>query len=176
MKELNQEQHIQLLQFMSLMQTCKTEEELQALKDQYYNIPRYEFLQEYISEKNDKQSFSSYKTSIIYDMDKYQRDYKFVYGENYPAYKKESIPNNKADYTVLNLLNEISECDDIETYQKLLEKNRFPKVKIEALSHEFTGIYFSNENELPANIIVNSPESNYNARKQLVEADRKSVV
>ena len=33
MKELNQEQHIQLLQFMSLMQTCKTEEELQALKE-----------------------------------------------------------------------------------------------------------------------------------------------
>lgn len=170
MKELNQEQHIQLLQFMSLMQTCKTEEELQALKDQYYNIPRYEFLQDYISKKSENQSLSSYKTSLIYDMDKYQRDYKFVYGENYPAYKKESIPNNKADYTVLNLLNEISECDDIETYQKLLEKNRFPKVKIEALSHEFTGIYFSNENELPANIIVNSPESNYNARKQLVEA------
>ena len=171
MKELNQEQHIQLLQFMSLMQTCKTEEELQALKEQYFNIPRYEFLQDYISEKSENQSLSSYKTSLIYDMDKYQRDYKFVYGENFPAYKKETMPNNKADYTVIHLLNEISECDDIEAYQKLMEeKNRFSKVKIEALSHEFTGIYFSNENELPTNIILNSPEPNFNTRKQLVEA------
>lgn len=171
MKELNQEQHIQLLQFMSLMQTCKTEEELQALKEQYFNIPRYEFLQDYISEKSENQSLSSYKTSLIYEMDKYQHDYKFVYGENFPAYKKETMPNNKADYTVIHLLNEISECDDIEAYQKLMEeKNRFPRVKIEALSHEFTGIYFSNENELPTNIILNSPESNFNARRQLVEA------
>ncbi|MDY4525196.1 MAG: hypothetical protein SPG48_06265 [Treponema sp.] len=171
MKELNQEQHIQLLQFMSLMQTCKTEEELQALKEQYFNIPRYEFLQDYISEKSENQSLSSYKTSLIYEMDKYQHDYKIVYGENFPAYKKETMPNNKADYTVIHLLNEISECDDIEAYQKLMEeKNRFPRVKIEALSHEFTGIYFSNENELPTNIILNSPESNFNARRQLVEA------
>ena len=171
MKELNQEQHIQLLQFMSLMQTCKTEEELQALKEQYFNIPRYEFLQDYISEKNENQSLSSYRTSLIYDIDKYQRDYKFVYGENFPAYKKGTIPNKKSDYTVIHLLNEISECDDIEAYQKLMEeKNRFSKVKIEALSHEFTGIYFSNENELPTNIILNSPESNFNTRKQLVEA------
>lgn len=171
MKELNQEQHIQLLQFMSLMQTCKTEEELQALKEQYFNIPRYEFLQDYISEKNENQSLSSYRTSLIYDIDKYQRDYKFVYGENFPAYKKGTIPNKKADYTVIHLLNEISECFDIEAYQKLMEeKNRFSKVKIEALSHEFTGIYFSNENELPTNIILNSPESNFNTRKQLVEA------
>lgn len=171
MKELNQEQHIQLLQFMSLMQTCKTEEELQALKEQYFNIPRYEFLQDYISEKSENQSLSSYKTSLIYEMDKYQHDYKIVYGENFPAYKKETMPNNKADYTVIHLLNEISECDDIEAYQKLMEeKNRFYRVKIEALSHEFTGIFFSNENELPANIILNSPESNFNARRQLVEA------
>ena len=85
MKELNQEQHIQLLQFMSLMQTCKTEEELQALKEQYFNIPRYEFLQDYISEKSENQSLSSYKTSLIYEMDKYQHDYKIVYGENFPA-------------------------------------------------------------------------------------------
>lgn len=171
MKELNQEQHIQLLQFMSLMQTCKTEEELQALKEQYFNIPRYEFLQDYISEKSENQSLSSYKTSLIYEMDKYQHDYKIVYGENFPAYKKETMPNNKADYTVIHLLNEISECDDIEAYQKLMEeKNRFYRVKIEALSHEFTGIYFSNENELPTNIILNSPESNFNARRQLVEA------
>ena len=171
MKELNQEQHIQLLQFMSLMQTCKTEEELQALKEQYFNIPRYEFLQDYISEKSENQSLSSYKTSLIYEMDKYQHDYKIVYGENFPAYKKETMPNNKADYTVIHLLNEISECDDIEAYQKPMEeKNRFPRVKIEALSHEFTGIYFSNENELPTNIILNSPESNFNARRQLVEA------
>lgn len=171
MKELNQEQHIQLLQFMSLMQTCKTEEELQALKEQYFNIPRYEFLQDYISEKSENQSLSSYKTSLIYEMDKYQHDYKIVYGKNFPAYKKETMPNNKADYTVIHLLNEISECDDIEAYQKLMEeKNRFYRVKIEALSHEFTGIYFSNENELPTNIILNSPESNFNARRQLVEA------
>lgn len=169
MKGLDQEQHIQLLQFMSLMQTCKTEEELQELKEQYYNIPRYEFLQEYISEKKEKESFSSYKTNLIYDMDKYQRDYKFVYGENFLIYRKESMPNNKTDYTVLNLLNEISECDDIEVYQKLLkEKNSFPKVKIEALSSDFTGIYFSNS--LPDNMILNSPESNFNTRKQLVEA------
>lgn len=171
MKELNQEQHIQLLQFMSLMQTCKTEEELQALKEQYFNIPRYEFLQDYISEKSENQSLSSYKTSLIYEMDKYQHDYKIVYGENFPAYKKETMPNNKADYTVIHLLNEISECDDIEAYRKLMEeKNRFYRVKIEALSHEFTGIYFSNENELPTNIILNSSESNFNARRQLVEA------
>lgn len=169
MKELNQEQHIQLLQFMSLMQTCKTEAELEKLKEQYFNIPRYEFLQEYISEKNEKQSFSSYKTSLIYDMDKYQQDYKFVYGENFPAYKKESMPNNKVDYTVLNFLNEISECDDILAYHKLLnEKNKFPKVKIENLSSDFTGIFFSNG--LPVSMILNSPESNFNARKQLVES------
>lgn len=169
MKELNQEQHIQLLQFMSLMQTCKTEAELEKLKEQYFNIPRYEFLQEYISGKNEKQSFSSYKTSLIYDMDKYQQDYKFVYGENFPAYKKESMPNNKVDYTVLNLLNEISECDDILAYQKLLnEKNKFPKVKIEAVSSDFTGIFFSNG--LPVSMILNSPESNFNAQRQLVEA------
>lgn len=169
MKGLDQEQHIQLLQFMSLMQTCKTEEELQELKEQYYNIPRYEFLQEYISEKKEKESFSSYKTNLIYDMDKYQRDYKFVYGENFPAYRKESVPSNKTDYTVLTLLNEISECDDIEVYQKLLnEKNKFPKVKIESLSSNFTGIYFSNR--IPDNMILNSPESNFNTRKQLVEA------
>ena len=128
-------------------------------------------MQDYISEKNENQSLSSYKTSLIYDIDKYQRDYKFVYGENFPAYKKGTIPNKKADYTVIHLLNEISECFDIEVYQKLMEeKNRFSKVKIEALSHEFTGIYFSNENELPTNIILNSPESNFNTRKQLVEA------
>lgn len=169
MQKLNQEQHIQLLQFMSLIQTCKTEEELQKLKEQYYNIPRYDFLEEYISEKKENQSFSSYKTNLIYDMDKYQRDYKFIYGENFPIYRKESIYNNKCDYTVLNLLNEINECDDIEAYQKLLsEKNNFPKVKIEALSSDFTGIYFSTG--LPANMIVNSPESNFAARKQLVES------
>lgn len=169
MKKLNQEQHIQLLQFMSLIQTCKTEAELEKLKEQYFNIPRYEFLQDYISEKNEKQSFSSYKTSLIYDMDKYQQDYKFVYGENLPTYKKDSMPNNKADYTVLNLLNEISECADIETYQKLLnEKNSFPKVKLEAVSSDFIGIFFSNG--LPDSMILNSPESNFTTRRQLVEA------
>lgn len=169
MKELNQEQHIQLLQFMSLMQTCKTEEELQALKEQYFNIPRYEFLQKYIPVKIDNQSLSSYKTSLIYDMDKYQHDYKIVYGENFPIYKKETMPNNKSDYTVLHLLNEISECGDIETYQKLLEKNNnFPKVKMETISPDLSGIYFSDG--LPSNLIQNSPESNFNARRQLVEA------
>ena len=169
MKELNQEQHIQLLQFMSLMQICKTEEELQALKEQYFNIPRYEFLHNYISEKKENQSLSSYKTSLIYDMDKYQHDYKIVYGQNFPAYKKETMPNNKADYTVLHLLNEISECEDIETYKKLLEeKNKFPKIKVETISPDLSGIYFSDG--LPSNLIQNSPESIFNAKRQLVEA------
>lgn len=169
MKELNQEQHIQLLQFMTLMQNCKTEEEIKELKEQYYNIPQYSFLQAYIPDRNENQSFSSYKTSLIYDMDKYQQDYKFIYGKNFPSYKKETMPNNKADYTVLHLLNEINECDDIETYQKLLEeKNRFPKVNIETISPDLIGIYFSNG--LPSNLILNSPESNFNARRQLVEA------
>lgn len=169
MKELNQEQHIQLLQFMSLMQICKTEEELQALKEQYFNIPRYEFLHNYISEKKENQSLSSYKTSLIYDMDKYQHDYKIVYGQNFPAYKKETMPNNKADYTVLHLLNEISECEDIETYKKLLEeKNKFPKIKVETISPDLSGIYFSDG--LSSNLIQNSPESIFNAKRQLVEA------
>ena len=174
MKELNQEQHIQLLQFMSLMQNCKTEEEIQALKAQYYNIPHYSFLQEYISDKNKEQSLASYKTSLIYDMDKYQQDYKFVYGESFPVYKKESLPNKKADYTVLNLLNEINECNNIEEYQKLLnEYNKFPKAKIENLSSDYTGIFYFSGNKvsgLPSNMIQNSPESNFNARKHLVEA------
>ena len=174
MKELNQEQHIQLLQFMSLMQNCKTEEEMQALKAQYYNIPHYSFLQEYISDKNKEQSLASYKTSLIYDMDKYQQDYKFVYGESFPVYKKESLPNKKADYTVLNLLNEINECNNIEEYQILLnEYNKFPKAKIENLSSDYTGIFYFSGNKvsgLPSNMIQNSPESNFNARKHLVEA------
>lgn len=174
MKELNQEQHIQLLQFMSLMQNCKTEEEIQTLKAQYYNIPHYSFLQEYISDKNKEQSLASYKTSLIYDMDKYQQDYKFVYGESFPVYKKESLPNKKADYTVLNLLNEINECNNIEEYQKLLnEYNKFPKAKIENLSSDYTGIFYFSGNKvtgLPSDIIPNSPESNFNARKHLVEA------
>ena len=174
MKELNQEQHIQLLQFMSLMQNCKTEEEMQALKAQYYNIPHYSFLQEYISDKNKEQSLASYKTSLIYDMDKYQQDYKFVYGESFPVFKKESLPNKKADYTVLNLLDEINECNNIEEYQKLLnEYNKFPKAKIENLSSDYTGIFYFSGNKvtgLPSDIIPNSPESNFNARKHLVEA------
>lgn len=174
MTELEQNQHIQLLQFMALMQNCKTETEMQELKEQYYNIPRYSFLQNYIPEKNSIQSFSSYKTHLIYDMDKYRQDYKFIYGENVPAYRKESMPQNKANYTVLNLLDEISGCDDIETYQKLLaENNNFPKAKIEALSSDSTGIYFSDEkniNGLPSDMIRNSPENNFNARKQLVDA------
>lgn len=168
MTELNQEQHIQLLQFMSLMQNCRTENEMQELKAQYYNIPRYSFLQDFIPERERDENLSSYKTDLIYKMDKYQHDYKFVYGEKFPAYKKETMPNNKADYTVLHLLNEISECDDIEAYQKLLEeKNRFPKVRIEAISPDLSGIYFSDG--LPSNLIQNSPESNFNARRQLVE-------
>lgn len=174
MKELNQEQHIQLLQFMSLMQNCKTEEEMQALKAQYYNIPHYSFLQEYISDKNKEQSLASYKTSLIYDMDKYQQDYKFIYGESFPVFKKESLPNKKADYTVLNLLDEINECNNMEEYQKLLnEYNKFPKAKIENLSSDYTGIFYFSGNKvtgLPSDIIPNSPESNFNARKHLVEA------
>lgn len=174
MKELNQEQHIQLLQFMSLMQNCKTEEEIQALKAQYYNIPHYSFLQEYISDKNKEQSLASYKTSLIYDMDKYQQDYKFIYGESFPVFKKESLPNKKADYTVLNLLDEINECNNMEEYQKLLnEYNKFPKAKIENLSSDYTGIFYFSGNKvtgLPSDIIPNSPESNFNARKHLVEA------
>ena len=174
MKELNQEQHIQLLQFMSLMQNCKTEEEMQALKTQYYNIPHYSFLQEYISDKNKEQSLASYKTSLIYDMDKYQQDYKFVYGESFPVFKKESLPNKKADYTVLNLLDEINECNNMEEYQKLLnEYNKFPKAKIENLSSDYTGIFYFSGNKvtgLPSDIIPNSPESNFNARKHLVGA------
>lgn len=174
MTELEQNQHIQLLQFMALMQNCKTETEMQELKEQYYNIPRYSFLQNYIPEKNSVQSFSSYKTNLIYEMDKYRHDYKLIYGENVPAYRKESMPQNKADYTVLNLLDEISGCDDIETYRKLLaENNTFPKAKIEALSSDSIGIYFSGEkniNGLPSDMIRNSPENNFNARKQLVDA------
>lgn len=174
MKELNQEQHMQLLQFMSLMQNCKTEEEMQALKAQYYNIPHYSFLQEYISDKNKEQSLASYKTSLIYDMDKYQQDYKFIYGESFPVFKKESLPNKKADYTVLNLLDEINECNNMEEYQKLLnEYNKFPKAKIENLSSDYTGIFYFSGNKvtgLPSDIIPNSPESNFNARKHLVEA------
>ena len=181
MKELNQEQHIQLLQFMSLLQNCKTEEELQSLKQQYYNIPRFEFMQKYISEKNDKQSFSSYKTSLIYDMDKYQQDYKFVYGENFPAYRKVEIPHTKANYTVLDLMNEINECNNIENYEELLRRDNFPKANIEAISYGFTGIYFADgsntEREIstislgiPQIIIKNTPENNFNARKQLVDA------
>ena len=182
MKELNQEQHIQLLQFMTLMQNCKTEEEIKELQEQYYNIPQYSFLQAYIPDKNENQSFSSYKTSLIYDMDKYQQDYKFVYGEKAPAYRKKTMPNNKADYTVLNLLDEINECDNIEKYQELLkEKNNFPKAMIKPLSHEFTGIYFADGSSItqeittislsiPQIIIKDTPEDNFNARKQLVEA------
>ncbi|WP_288958423.1 hypothetical protein [uncultured Treponema sp.] len=182
MKELNQEQHVQLLQFMTLMQNCKTEEEIKKLQEQYYNIPQYSFLQAYIPDRNENQSFSSYKTSLIYDMDKYQQDYKFVYGEKAPAYRKKTMPNNKADYTVLNLLDEINECDNIKKYQELLkEKNNFPKVMIKSLSHEFTGIYFADGSSItqeittislsiPQIIIKNTPEDNFNARKQLVEA------
>ena len=174
MKELNQDQHIQLLQFMSLMQTCKTEEEIQELKNQYYNIPRFSFLQEYVSDKNEEQTLSSYKTNLIYDMDKYQQDYKFVYGENFPAYKKGIMPNNKADFTVMNLLDEISQCDDIEAYQKLFNENKkFPKAEIEALSPSYTGVYYSDKNDiigLPSFVIKNNPENNFNTRKQLVEA------
>ena len=181
MKELNQEQHIQLLQFMSLLQNCKTEEELQSLKQQYYNIPRFEFIQKYISEKNDKQSFSSYKTSLIYDMDKYQQDYKFVYGENFPAYRKAEIPHTKANYTVLDLMNEINECNNIENYEELLRRDNFPKANIEEISYGFTGIYFADgsniEREIstislgiPQIIIKNTPENNFNAKKQLVDA------
>lgn len=182
MKELNQEQHVQLLQFMTLMQNCKTEEEIKKLQEQYYNIPQYSFLQAYIPDRNENQSFSSYKTSLIYDMDKYQQDYKFVYGEKAPAYRKKTMPNNKADYTVLNLLDEINECDNIKKYQELLkEKNNFPKAMIKSLSHEFTGIYFADGSSItqeittislsiPQIIIKNTPEDNFNARKQLVEA------
>lgn len=181
MKELNQEQHVQLLQFMTLMQNCKTEEEIKKLQEQYYNIPQYSFLQAYIPDRNENQSFSSYKTSLIYDMDKYQQDY-FVYGEKAPAYRKKTMPNNKADYTVLNLLDEINECDNIKKYQELLkEKNNFPKAMIKSLSHEFTGIYFADGSSItqeittislsiPQIIIKNTPEDNFNARKQLVEA------
>lgn len=180
MKGLNQEQHIQLMQFMSLMQNSRTETEMRELQEQYYNIPRYAFLRDYISEKNEGQSFSSYKTNLIYDMDKYRQDYKFVYGENFPAYRKESMPKSKADYTVMDLLNEISGCDDIETYQKLLqEKNKFPKAKIESLSPDFTGIYFADGPDigaeevlagLPGIMIPNTPEGGLSAHKQLVEA------
>ena len=115
-------------------------------------------------------------------MDKYQQDYKFVYGEKAPAYRKKTMPNNKADYTVLNLLDEINECDNIKKYQELLkEKNNFPKAMIKSLSHEFTGIYFADGSSItqeittislsiPQIIIKNTPEDNFNARKQLVEA------
>lgn len=174
MKGLNQEQHIQLLQFMSLMQNCKTEEEMKELQEQYYNIPQYSFLQAYIPDRNENQSFSSYKTSLIYEMDKYNQDYKFVYGENVPAYRKESMPNSKANYTVLNLLDEINECNNLEEYQKLLnESNKLPKARIEALSSDYTGIYYSSGNKasgLPSYMIQNSPKSNFNSRKQLIEA------
>ena len=127
MTELNQEQHIQLLQFMSLMQNCKTENEMQELKEQYYNIPRYSFLQDFIPEKERDENLSSYKTNLIYKMDKYQQDYKFVYGEIFPAYKKETMPETKADYTVSNLLNEISKCEDVEAYQQQRQEQRREK-------------------------------------------------
>lgn len=44
MKDLNYRQHTQYLQFLSELEKCKTQEEIDRLKEKFFSIDEYAFL------------------------------------------------------------------------------------------------------------------------------------
>lgn len=170
MKELSYAQHTQYLQFLTELEKCRTQAEIDLLKEKFLSIDEFEFIKDILPEQG-SDGFSSYKTKVVYEIDRQNEDFKFVFGKDFKPLQSLNKAG-AADYTVEDFLEQAKNCKNPDEYEKLYkEQFDFQKAVIRQISREKTAI-FLDEDSLPSVITENSAENNASLTKRAVQAGR----
>ena len=168
MKDLNYRQHTQYLQFLSELEKCKTQEEIDRLKEKFFSIDEYAFLMGLLPEQGSGE-FSSYKMSLAHEADSQKSDFKFIFGEDFkqiPSLSK----TGEAKHTVEDFLKQAKDCKDYDEYERLYQEQfNFQQAVIRQVNRETTAL-FLDADSLPTLTVLNSPENNAALTRQAVQA------
>lgn len=168
MKDLNYRQHTQYLQFLSELEKCKTQEEIDRLKEKFFSIDEYAFLMGLLPEQGSGEC-SSYKMSLAHEVDSQKSDFKFIFGEDFkqiPSLSK----TGEAKHTVEDFLKQAKDCKDYDEYERLYQEQfNFQQAVIRQMNRETTAL-FLDADSLPTLTVLNSPENNAALTRQAVQA------
>ncbi|MBQ8678980.1 MAG: hypothetical protein IJ530_04370 [Treponema sp.] len=168
MNGLNYRQYTQYLQFLSELEQCKTQEEIDRLKEKFFSIGEYAFLMGLLPEQGSEEFFS-YKIRLTHEIDSQKADFKFIFGEDFkpvPGLGKAENPKN----TIEDFLKQAKNCKDCDEYEKLYQEQfDFKQAVIRQLNRETTAL-FLDADSLPSVTVLNSPENNAALTRQAVLA------
>lgn len=168
MKELNYKQHVQYLQFLTELERCKTQAEADHLKEKFFSISEFEFLKDFLPDLGSDE-FSSYKTKLIYEIDKQNANFKFIFGKDFKPLQNLGETRD-ADYTIENFLKQAKNCNNPDEYEKLYQEQfNFQQAVIRQMNHETTAL-FLDDDSLPSVITENSTENNVALTKRAIQA------
>ena len=168
MNGLNYKQHTQYLQFLSELEKCNTQEEIDSFKEKFFSIGEYAFLMGVLPEQG-SEGFISYKTLLAHKSDHQKADFRFIFGEDFkpiPSLTKAENPKN----TVEDFLKQAKDCKDYDEYEKLYQEQfTFKQAVIRQLNRETTALFLDTDS-LPTVTVLNSPENNAALTRQTVLA------
>lgn len=168
MKDLNYRQHTQYLQFLTELEKCKTQAEANSLKEKFFSIDEFEFLKDFLPEPG-SDGFSSYKTKLIYEIDRQNADFKFIFGKDFKPLQSLNKAG-EAGYTIENFLEQAKNCKKPDEYKKLYQEQfNFRQAVIRQLNHETTAL-FLDQDSLPSIITENSAENNAALARRAIRA------
>ena len=168
MKDLNYRQHTQYLQFLTELEKCKTQAEADILKEKFFSIDEFEFLKDFLPEL-DSDGFSSYKTKLIYEIDRQNADFKFIFGKDFKPLQSLNKAG-EAGYTIENFMERAKNCRNPDEYKKLYQEQfNFQQSVIRQLNHETTAL-FLDQDSLPSVITENSAENNAALARRAIRA------
>ncbi len=168
MKDLNYRQLTQYLQFLAELEKCRTQEEINSLKEKFFSIADYAFLKDFVPEQG-SDSLSSYKAKLIHEIDRQKADFKFVFGNDFkPLATFRS--GHDSDFTVEDFLEQAKDCKNPDEYEKLYEEQfKFQQAVIRQLNGNATGL-FLDADSLPSLTVGNSAENNAFLTKQVMKS------
>lgn len=168
MKDLNYRQHMQYLQFLSELEECKTQEEVDRLKEKFFSMGECAFLAELLP-KQWSEEFFSYKTRLTHEIDSQKADFKFIFGEDFkPIPSLGKTENGK--HTVEDFLKQAKDCKDYDEYERLYQEQfSFQKAVIRQMNRETTAL-FLDADSLPSVTVPNKPENNVALTRRTVLA------
>ena len=168
MKDLNYRQHTQYLQFLTELGKCKTQAEANLLKDKFFSIDEFEFLKNFLPEPG-SDGFSSYKAKLIYEIDRQNAEFKFIFGKDFKPLQNLNRAG-EAGYTIENFLEQAKNYRNPDEYKKLYQEQfNFQQSVIRQLNHETTAL-FLDQDSLPSVITENSAENNAALAKRAIRA------
>lgn len=166
MKDLNYRQHTQYLQFLTELEKCKTQAEANLFKEKFFSIDEFEFLKDFLLEPG-SDGFSSYKTKLIYEIDRQNADFKFIFGKEFKPLQSLNRAG-EAGYTIENFLEQAKNCRKPDEYEKLYQEQfDFQQAVIRQMNHETTAL-FLDQDSLPSVITENSAENNAALTKRVI--------